>query len=198
MLKLKTNKELNYAYIELYALPEQIAQCKAFAAEYANRNVQYYSRTRNQSNLEVIERQKYYSKIFEFMIYNYLKDCKFELCLPDLMFYNVRQKSYGADLTVYAEEGEIPIHVKSQELHSAKRNGISWLFQKTDPLVKQPEKYSERLFCGLILSEKEGHLLIDEDTKKLMTMLGEPKADYLKDGKKALYYHNINTKLEPR
>lgn len=120
-------------------LPDEVMErCKEFAKIRAEGSAKVYQ-FRGEAN-----RQKIYSDILlgtlsEFAVASVLPNCT----EPDLTIYEKKDKSYAKDLMF----GPYHVHVKSQGETSAKRYGLSWVFQKTDPLVRSPQKHDLLALC---------------------------------------------------
>ena len=107
-------------------------------SEYAKTHVEsskeFYA-GRNQSH-DYIFRQILDGKISEFSAYYYLKAKGYSLRPPDLKHYEQHEKSHSADLIA---NNKTHLHVKSISLTSLERYGISFLVEKNDPQVKNPQ-----------------------------------------------------------
>lgn len=116
-------------------------KCRAFAEARAADSLKLYT-IRGEARRQKIFADIFYGALAEYAVHFMLPGST----PPDLELYAPRQKSYKADL---AWNG-LDVHVKSQGEQSAKAYGLSWIFQKTDPLLTQPTK-SDILALCLIL-----------------------------------------------
>ena len=139
-----TDNLFEYKYIDLYATPEQIKLAKEFAPKFARSVHKHYAKTRKQSNPQLIAEQAFPSKVFEYMVYNYLS--QYGHCTePDINIYTSEKKTFDCDLIFkpYSptnEQKTYKIHVKSQDALTIKsKDYISWGFQKSDPLYVSPK-----------------------------------------------------------
>lgn len=71
----------------------------------------------------------------ELAVNKLLKDAFPDITDPDFNIYDKSQKSYKADM----QSGNKHFHVKSQSILSAETYGASWLMQRHDPTLKNPE-----------------------------------------------------------
>lgn len=127
----------------------------------------------------------------ELGVYKFLKSKDIRVSKPDLTLHEVKNKTYNADLT--DAEGNA-FHVKAQTTKSAQLYGRSYLFQKNDPLIRNPSGADYVVPC-----------LVDMDTLTIEIYgiikaqdvidgyLGEPKLPHLRNSKVAVY---LDTLLE--
>jgi hypothetical protein len=125
-----------------YALPDTLIDiCNEFADKVFPTNKDTYSKRNNTTeNLKKILAS---SKACEYIVYRHLRSCNKKCTLPDIKIYDASEKSYDADL--YCYDTNIHIHVKSVSTESAKKYGHSWIMQKNDPIVTNPQ--SNHWFC---------------------------------------------------
>jgi len=93
--------------------------------------------------LSKIRRDIYGGALAEFAVYNYFLKDGLNCSEPDLEIYHASSKSYDPDLYVQGNK----IHVKSQTKEAAERWGLSWTFQKNDPLLKVPSDTDYLALC---------------------------------------------------
>ena len=110
--------------------PETLEACKKFTEERMLSSAKLYAK-RGEQNLEKIFKDILGGTIAEFAVQAYLLSDGSDCTDPDLEIYSSRAKSYAPDLFSAGKR----IHVKSQSRESAERHGLSWSFQKKDPLV---------------------------------------------------------------
>jgi len=114
-------KDINEVFSQDYTLTDlEHDQCVKFMessgySEYAHRN---------QDNLRIIQDQILVGKMGELIAYFLLKPYWENLTYPDFKIYTAKQKSWAADM----KNGDIDIHIKTQDTESARRFGDSWTF----------------------------------------------------------------------
>jgi hypothetical protein len=109
--------------------------CEHFAEKCYLTNISKYQR-RNQFDPLKIKNDIFVGKMAEFAIYFIFLDRGIkDISIPDLKVYDKRFKSFDADL----KTEKINLHIKTQDLQSSLKYGISWVFQKEDSLVKNPK-----------------------------------------------------------
>jgi hypothetical protein len=112
-----------------------IKRCSEFAEARMQSSTKLYV-DRGERQLSKIFRDIVGGTVAEFAVCNYLKSKNLDCTDPDLTIYEKRGKSYSPDLN----SDDRRIHVKSQSAESAERHGLSWTFQKKDPLIWGPHK----------------------------------------------------------
>lgn len=189
----KPNYKVEYDYIPLYSTPEQQYLSLVFAKSYTEARAELYAKKRNQTDPETIMDQAKASKIFEYMVYNYLNDLKLDgvnITPPSIEIYTGRRRpSFDDDLTLMKDDGtRIPIHIKSQDIKRINsRMVMSWGFQKEDPIFTK--KANDILVLGLYINESEGRLVSKDYVAKFKKYLAEPKSPKLIGIKDFLYYN---------
>lgn len=98
---------------------------------------------RGETNIAKIQDDIYAGALAEFAVYNYLKMDNRDCTEPDLEIYASNAKNYSPDLI----SEDLKIHVKSQTAESAERWGLSWSFQRVDPLIKMPTEKDYIALC---------------------------------------------------
>lgn len=123
-----------------------------FAAKRVKGSRELYTR-RGEKNLSKMEEDIVIGTLGEYAVQNYCKEMGYKCSRPDLKIYEKRRKSYDADLTCVVEFGHKDVvrklHVKSQSTKSVKKYGLSWLFQRSDGLVKSPELEDLMVFTNV-------------------------------------------------
>jgi hypothetical protein len=157
-------------------IPKKVReQCEQFAIECASTNKDEYAK-RNQTNLSKIQLDIVVGKIGEWAVMKFLgKGCS----KPDFEIYTAKKKSFDADLTYNG----VNVHVKSQSEKSASMYGISWLFQKRDPLYRKPNP--DDLIVGVLVGDTEAEIVMYGNVASLV--FGEPKIHQLRGSKVAIY-----------
>lgn len=157
--------------------------CNNFAEKCYLTNINEYSK-RNQKDFNKIKKDIAIGKIAEFGVYFIcLENGMSNISIPDVNVYNKNKKSFDADLTY----NRIKFHIKTQTTDTAKKFGISWLFQKNDPLVLNPQnndifigtQYDEESFeVKILISKKAQDLKYD---KPMLEKLSSKTCVYLKN-----------------
>jgi hypothetical protein len=164
--------------------PEIIQMCEEFAEKCSPTNKIQYTK-RNQTNPEKIKKDIRIGKMGEFAVYHIMLEKKInDITQPDLNIYLKTHKSFDSDLKC----NNYNLHVKSQCLESASRFGISWMFQKEDPIVTTPSVYD--YFIGTIVDEKTKKVEVKLSKPVKDLVFGEPVLDILKKTKVCVYLKN--------
>ena len=126
----------------------------------------------------------------EIAVYKVLKKNGHILRKPDFEIYNVRGKSYEADL----KSGSKHFHVKSQTTKSAEQYGKSWLCQRKDPLFSN-SGYNHYLVTTVVDLDKNeveilGFFPMFSVIKK--NLIGECKVPFFRETKVALYHEQLS------
>jgi hypothetical protein len=116
-------------------------KCKQFAKNYADTVGDIYAKDRNQPDIKVIINQAYWAKLAELAVEKEIRRIGVEITEGvDFSIHQRHQKSFDSDVkTVNAR-----LHVKSVHFDRAEK---SWAFQKTDPVVFQPQEDEILVFC---------------------------------------------------
>jgi len=143
----------------------------------------------NNYNLKVY--QHYVGKLGELAVWLYLRDSH-DITKPDFKIYNKNCKSWDSDLKV----NDTHISIKTQDITSAKRFGLSWTFQH----IKNGRKDSSINHNPLVIPTMYDNTYHDEIKVSIFPSLymkditfGEPKKLSLK-GKKLIMYAKDNYK----
>jgi len=125
----------------------------------------------------------------ELAVYRVLKEKGVEVGFPDFKLYEKGQKSYAADLS----DGLHYFHVKGQTLESKKRYGASWLLQRNDPLVNQPERLNYIVPCTVDINTGRVEIYGILSALSLVQnhCIGECKVPWFQKTKVALYLDHI-------
>jgi hypothetical protein len=167
---------------------KEVGRCRQFAKKQLGTSQGTYAK-RGQFFKGVIERQITEGKIAEIAAYKFLRKKKFDVSEPDFNIYKGRQKSYAADLT----DNTLNWHCKTQSKASAETHGTSWLFQKTDPIVTDPQPND-----FLILTTVAGNLvevagIIAAVTIKEEKLYRKPNLERLQGTKTCIYLTDIES-----
>jgi hypothetical protein len=119
------------------------------------------------------------------------KEMGYEVENPDLTIHS--KKSYDADLT----DGTYYFHVKSQTDTSAKKYGESWICQKTDKLVTEPQNRHYLVLCRVNIEEGVVQILscVSGTALAKNKAWGKPKLEWFRKTKVALYLKDIKKKV---
>lgn len=146
---------------------------------------------RGQSDESKIKKDMYYGKLAEYAVWLMYSEMGHECTKPDIAVYKARNKSFDADLVVNDTHN---LHVKNQLLSQAQRFGLSWMFQKNDPLVKNP-LYSDYVVFTVTASPND---VLVYEPKKAMHLLDAytyPKKKELRKTKLTIYGKRIGIEL---
>lgn len=126
----------------------------------------------------------------EMGVYKFLKLKGVKLSKPDFTIHDVKSKSYSADMQTDKLDN---LHIKSQNMESAKLYGISYLMQKTDPVINKPGS-KDYIVLTLVDIDKlkvtiYGIIKIKQIIKR--KLLGEPKIEWLRKTKCAVYLEDL-------
>ena len=117
----------------------------------------------------------------EIAAYKYLTMVGHRVEKPDFTMH--KRKTFGADL--FDKETNSHFHVKSQSRDSEERYGCSFLFQKSDALVKSPKENHYIVCCVVDLTSEEVEIV--GEVRSTDAVFGECKVDWLRKTKIALY-----------
>ena len=113
--------------------------------------------------------------------------CKFLKCSkPDFTIYERRKKSYGPDLRL----GNLRVHVKGQSEESVQRYGHSWLFQRSDQIVRNATPYDIIILTSVSVRKLEVQILKLIRARDI-NKWGECKVPQYRHTKVALYLEEI-------
>lgn len=113
-------------------------RAKKFADEREAADTSLYARRGGFKKVDIVS-----GAMAELAVYRVLKEYDVEISFPDFKIYETRDKSYSSDLT----DGLHHFHVKGQTLESKQRYGPSWLMQKSDPLINNPQRLNYLVPC---------------------------------------------------
>lgn len=181
----KGQYELKFNYIPVKATKEQIKLCREFAPAYYEARKEIYEK-RGQANAKNIINQAYTSKVFEFMVYNYIKGMvdpeKFDVTPPSVEIYTGKKRpKYDDDLVIINKEtkSKTNIHVKSQDYRRISgKFPASWGFQKVDPIWSK--KKNDILILGFYKNETQGQIVCKDKVASFIPYLADPKSEKLR------------------
>lgn len=155
-------------------------KCVEFADKQLKTSADLY-KYRGESNRDKIRDDIIVGKLAELGVQKFLKSSK-----PDFTIYERRKKSYSADLTL----GNLRIHVKSQSEDSVARYGHSWLFQRTDQIVRKATPFDILVLTCVNLRKKEVYILKLIRAREIIKW-GECKVPRYRHSKVALYLKEL-------
>lgn len=125
-----------------------IRKCEEFADQQLKDSYNLYKH-RGEQRIEKMRDDIIVGKLVELAAYKFLKPMFTNLSKPDFTIYERKNKSFSADLYTKA----VSFHVKGQSEQSRKKYGSSFLFQKTDPVIRTPEP-NHFIIVGVVDEEK--------------------------------------------
>lgn len=158
---------------------DQMRQCEDFALVRTNDSLSTYQ-FRGELRRQKIYADILYGTIAEFAVHTVLPGST----APDLTIYDTAQKSFAKDL-VY---NGLNIHVKSQGYESAQRYGLSWIFQRTDPVLSRP---SNRDVLALCCVESDHSVTISGFIPAKQAQFKDLKVSQYRNTKLALYNSDV-------
>lgn len=125
----------------------------------------------------------------ELGVYRMLKEKGVPVGYPDFKIYEANRKSYDADLT----DGLHHFHVKGQTLASKERYGASWIMQRKDPIINNPEKLHYIVPCTVDINTGRVEIYGIFSIKSLINQacFSECKVEWFRRTKIALYLDHI-------
>lgn len=125
-------------------LPADIVEkCREFAFKRADDSLALYKH-RGEARRQKIFADIFYGTLAEFAVFLSLRpgSCS----EPSLDLLEVKKKSFEPDL-VY---GKYRLHIKSQAEEQSEKYGLSWCFQRQDPLLIKPGDYDLIGLCTVL------------------------------------------------
>lgn len=164
-----------------------LKKCEKFADQQLDTSFDCYS-YRGESRREKMRDDVVVGKLGEVAAMKYLHHLGYECNKPDFTIYERRRKSFSADLQTHCG---LDVHVKSQSTQSRKRYGASWLLQKTDRLVNNPDPHEFILMVCLDGLEADIIGVVAATDLKLKKLFESPRVPRYARTKYALYFDNI-------
>jgi hypothetical protein len=155
-------------------------KCAAFADEQLKTSAKLY-KYRGEQNKEKMRQDIIIGKMAELGVQKFLKSSK-----PDFTIYERNKKSYSADLRL----GNLRIHVKSQSEDSVRKYGHSWLFQRTDNIVRKATPWDILVLTCVNERKREVYILKMIRAREI-TKWGECKVPSYRHSKVALYLEEM-------
>ena len=171
---------------------QEIEKCNQFARKQVETSMSQYRR-RNQTNPERIVAQIIDGKLGELYACKEMRKKGFVCTDPDFEIYASRNKSFDADLYCNGR----PVHVKSQNIDSAKRYGASWVFQaggvgfgNRDPCLDNSQD-DMCVFVTVDHKNQSAAVLGPFNINDVRPHMKDPRLAYLKGIKKCIYLKDI-------
>ena len=164
-----------------------IKKCEKFADDQLKTSSSRTYMKRGAPSQEKIRQDIITGRKAEIGAYLLLKEKYSDITKPDFKIYKGRKKSFAADLTTKSEN----YHVKSMSKSQADKYGLSWMLQKTDPLVVKPAPNDFLVPClvdGNTVDIKGIFLMTEIKMKKLIK---QPKLEWLRKNKVTIYWEDI-------
>ena len=176
---------------------DEIREAQQFADEVVSTVSSYY-RDRGQSNIDNIKKQTFIGKLGEYGARSWLLLQGYQC--SDINLTVTYNKTFDADLIL---NNGIKCHVKSQDLESANRFGISWTFQFSGQGGGHRDK---EIFDNYDLEDRVVFCLVQSPVVYIcaqvyvsqlheMSLFGLPKKESLRGIKKVVYYDSIPEQL---
>ena len=157
-----------------------LKKCEKFADDQLKGSAKLYAYRGESSKLKMRE-DIIIGKLAEVGACKFFKSRK-----PDFTIYERSKKSYSADLKL----GNMRIHVKSQSKLSVKKYGHSWLFQRSDQIVRNATPYDIIILTSVSVRKLEVHILKLIRARDI-NKWGECKVPQYRHTKVALYLEEI-------
>lgn len=182
--------------IEIVKYTQQdLEKCHEFAVGQLETSKNHYAR-RKQTNEAKIIQDIITGKLGEIAAYRLLRRNGVYCGQPDFEIYDSRGKSFDADLTWKG----IEFHCKSQTEESAARYGTSWILQwggrghgHTDKLFRNRDDNDFLIPSTVHDSHVRVYGVIKINKLFEEGMIKEPKLDWFKDTKRAIYMEDLAT-----
>lgn len=156
-------------------------KCRAFANKRTDDSLSLYQ-FRGEARRQKIFADIFYGVLAEHAVGSLLLDN------PDLNLYEVEKKSFSSDL----KYKNLNVHVKSQGQESANAYGISFVFQRQDPLLVSPKAEDVIAMC-VVLDNLDVKVLGFLEAKK--AQFDELKISRYRGTKKAIYFSLIRENI---
>ena len=155
-------------------------KCVDFANKQLKTSADLYS-YRGEAKKEKMAYDIIVGKLAELAVAKFLKCSK-----PDFTIYERRKKSYSPDLRL----GNLRVHVKSQSEESVSRYGHSWLFQRSDQIVRNATPFDILVLTCVNRRKREVYILKLIRAREI-NKWGECKVPSYRHTKVALYLKEI-------
>jgi hypothetical protein len=113
-----------------------LSLCESFTDKVIGSSLEHY-KGRGQENVWHIRQQIIQGKMAEVAVSHFYSTLGLPITPPDFEIYESKDKSYSPDLVLCES---VHLHVKSCSREVAQLYGISFVFQKNDPIVRSNAK----------------------------------------------------------
>ncbi len=170
-----------------------IEKCEAFAEASVDSSLEHYKK-RRQGNRDKIIQDIICGKSGEIAAYKMMASKGLSCTKPDFEIYSGRKKSFDSDLS----SGKFKLHLKSQTQESADKYGQSYILQwggrghgHVDKLFKHRTK--EDFLIPTLVDGRDVTIygIINIDQIFLQGWVKEPRLDWFKDFKRAIYLEDL-------
>ena len=167
------------------------AAAKRFATRRVEQNLALYEKRGGFKKEDLIS-----GAMAELAVYGLLTSRGIKVGKPDFTIHATKQKSYDADLT----DGKHKFHVNGQTLESRMRYGASWIMQRTDPILRKPERLHYLIPCTVDVKTGRVEVYGVMSITSLITngCIEECKLEWFRRTKIALYLNTIEGVLSDR
>lgn len=153
--------------------------CHIFALNSIETNYKFYKNTRKQTSYPKIFSDIENGKIGEFAVSLLFTRSSYQCSLPDINVYPQKKKTFSADLNM----GRYRLHIKTQTKESSDKYTHSWVFQSTDKLFTDNDKYD--IFVGCSIDDNICTIKLIKPFKKLI--FNQAKLNKFSWSKKIVY-----------
>lgn len=131
----------------------------------------------------------------EIAVYKLIRSVDPDVSAPDFNIYGKSEKTFKADLSTETR----CFHVKGQSINSAETYGASWLMQRKDPMLKEPENGHYLVPCVVDIDNKCVWVYACVPIRTLISenLLGECVVPQFRTNKVCIYLSEITRKLTP-
>ena len=177
----------------------EFPKIEAFAAELSRQQLPVYRKRNPDETYENVYSQKIAATATEYAVKKYLERYG-KVSGVDLNIYDVKRKSFGADLIFTSKDGkEYNIHVKSQEAKRLRyaNNRISWNFQKEDKTTYTPK--DNDIIIGVVVNDLQNFdIVLKAKATKVLGHYSVPVKESLRHSKVTLYLDDLlNAGIDP-
>ena len=162
-------------------------KCVNFAHDRIGLSADEY-KYRGESSVPKMVEDVIIGTVGEWGAYKFLRDQGIKVSKPDMKIYEVKRKSFEADLMA----DDAIYHVKSQSVISSKRYGHSWLLQRYDKVVNNPKDNEYFIFTEVDCKNVRILGIIKCGLLKEHGLYGECKVPWYRKTKVAIYLDDIN------
>lgn len=165
----------------------QREMCAEFARLVVDTNKVEYAR-RGQTNQKTIMNQIQRGKMAEFAVHSHLTNMGTPPnSMVDLNIYPAADKSFDGDLLL----GGYSLHIKTQSYKRKRKYGASWVFQRWDPLLNEPDQRDIVVPTQISIPTSFVEIVGYFAATDLIGYYGEPVVPHLRRTKAVLYFSDI-------